>query len=368
MGNKKISEMHPDFAGWHNEIGIGDETALRELRWAGVCAVVVVAKSQLIEALIRLAFKSQQTASAAQVQIIRDAFKTVDASFNMEGNDRELQVMAGASLAVLMAEGGVYGAEAALGISTASLNGARKTDLPMDLSILAESAIDQISEIRRKRPDLTKYTSNSAPKINFNTAVAKITEVQDFTGIAEGLKLAAGEVQNAFSIIARQQENTMDAIDTFVRVQDEELQMLSWLIGQRSDDLDCVFNEVTAESQGLVFAKELAGHTETLPGPASVKGVLSRAGLNQLEKITISAAIIAAKPEWFQTFMPESEVSPVTTPIHFGIMRQLEIGAGNKWVEGWAAVVDIKKTFVLSPLELGVLFYRERLFLLFCDE
>lgn len=368
MANKKIPAMHPDFPGWHAAIGIGDEAERRGMRWAGICAVVGSVKSPIIEALIRLAFKSQQPAAPSQVQIIRDAFRAADPTFAMEGNDRELQVMAAASLATLMAAGDKYGAEAALGVSTASLNGARKPELPMDLRTLAECAIDQISEIKRKRPDLTVHTPYTAPKINFETASAKVAEEPNANGFAEGFKLAAETMQDAFNNMARRQANAVNAMDVFVRVQDEELQMLSWLIGQRSDDLDCVFDDVPGEAQALVFAKELAGHTGLMPGPASVKGVLSRAGLSGREKIVVSKAINAANPAWLQGFMPEGDVSPVSTPIHFGIKGQLETGGGNAWVSGWAASVGVKNTHDLSPLELGVLFYRERLFLLFCDE
>ena len=157
-------------------------------------------------------------------------------------------------------------------------------------------------------------------------------------------------------------------MNTFVRVQDEELQMLWWLTGQRSEDLDCAFGAVAADAQSLVFAKELADHTEFLPGPASVKGLLSRAGLKERKKIAISTAINAADSAWVRKFVPEGEPSPVSTPIHFGIKRQLETGQGEAWIAGWAAAVGVKATLAVSPLGLGVLFYRERLLLLFGDE
>ncbi len=368
MASNQTPAMHPNFPSWHDAIGLGDEQARRETRWAGVSAMADDADSKVIEALIRLAFKSQQPAAASQVQKIREAFKKTDAAFDMQGNDRELQVLAAASLAVLMDQGGTSGAEAALGVSTAALDKARKPDLPMDLSILAEDAIDQIAETNRKRPSLEIHTSKAVPKVDFEKAATKVREQPDWEGVAEGFNLAAEAVRNAFVVMARRQGDTVHAMDSFVRVQDEELQMLWWLIGQRSEDLNCAFDAVSAGAQALVFAKELADHTEFLPGPASVKGLLSRAGLKGRKKIVISNAIIAADPAWLQTFMPENEPSPVSTPIHFGIKRQLETGPGEAWIAGWAAAIGVTAELAVSPLGLGVLFYRERLLLRFGDE
>ncbi len=94
MANAELLPMHPDFARWHACIGLGDDEARRESRWAGVSAVAQAADSKDIEALIRLAFKSRQSAASTQAQKIRQSFKTADSAFEMHGNDRELQVLA----------------------------------------------------------------------------------------------------------------------------------------------------------------------------------------------------------------------------------------------------------------------------------
>lgn len=368
MATKQIPAMHPDFPSWHHVIGIGDEEALRQKRWAGVSAVADGADSNDIEALIRLAFKSRQPAATPQVQKIREAFKTADTTFDMEGNDRELQVMAAAALVALMDIGSDWGAEAALGINTADLNGARRPDLPMDLRVLAENAIDQIAETKRIRPSLEAALPKAVLKFDFEKAAAKVREQQNFEGVEEGFNLAAETVHQAFVEMGRRQDNAVQALESFIRLQDEELQMLWWLNGQRSEDFDCAFSAVAADAKALVFAKELADHTGSLPGPASVKGLLSRAGLKVRKKIVISTAINAANSEWLQTLVPEGEPSPVSTPIHYGIKRQLEIGPGEAWIAGWASAIDVPDKLAVSPLGLGVLFYRERLLLLFGDE
>jgi GTPase-associated system helical domain len=365
MAIKEPLPMHTDFARWHASIGLGDDELRRQSRWAGVSAVAQAADSKDVEALIRLAFKSRQPAAAAEVLKIREAFNTADATFEMQGNDRELQVLAAASLTALMNAGASTGAEAALAVTTASLVGERKPDLPMDLRVLAESAIDQIAETNRKRPNLSTHTSTDVPKLDFEKSAAHVKTTPNWDGVAQAFAMAADATRVAVGNVVRRQANAVHAMDKFLRVQDEELQMLWWLTGQRSFDLDCTFDTVPVDAQPLVFGKELAGSTEYLPGPASVKALLSRAGLKDRKKIALSATINAADAAWLQTFVPDGEPSPVSTPIHYGIKRQLETGAGDTWIPGWAAAVGVTATFAATPLMLGLLFYRERLLLLF---
>lgn len=360
--------MHPDFPRWYEAIGFGNDQERRAARWAGVNAVAEDGASTNIEALLRLAFKTRQPAASASLDKIREAFKAADAGFDMKDNDREMQVLAGAALSQMMSSGGMAGAEAALGVTTAALAGARKPDLPLDLAVLAEEAIDQIGESNRTRPKLKVHATTDAPKFDFEKAAAKVRETPNWEGVATAFGLAADATRGALAVMARRQVNAVNALDGFIRIQDEELQMLWWLIGQRSEDLDCAFDAVPAEAQALVFAKELADHTEVSPGPSSVKGLLSRAGLKDRRKVAVSAAINAAESDWLQDLVPDAEPSPVSTPIHYGIKRQMETGAGDAWVAGWAAAVGVPVSFALSPLALGQLFYRERLLLIFGDE
>lgn len=368
MANTETKPMSADFPRWFKEISFGNDQTALEPRWAGVNAVADAADSENIETLIRLAFKSRHPHSASQVQKIRESFKALDATFEMQGNDREVQVLAGASLAVMMERGESYGAEAALMITTTALDGTRQPDLPIDLSVLADAAIDRIAEVNRARPDLAVHTVNGAPKIDFKKAAAKFREQPNPDGMDAALDLAAESVSNGLTMMAQQQAKAVSAMESFTKIQDEELQMLWWFIGQRSEELDCAFSSVPAEAQALVFAKELADHTESLPGPASIKGLLSRAGLKERKKITIPIAINAVDPELLKRIISDGEPSLVTTPIHYAITRKLETGENDAWIAGWAAAVGIDARLALPQLTLGVLFYRERLLIRFRDE
>jgi hypothetical protein len=362
---EEVRHMHEDFARWHAAIGIGDDQLRRHARWAGVSTIVEAADTQIVEALVRLAFRTRQTAVPASLQKIRQAFKDADETFEMQGNDREVQVLSGTCLAVLMELQDAVAARAALSVTTAALGGARKADVPMDLLELAENAINRIADANRERPNLASSVSGNAPKCDFQKAAAKIRETPGWESVAEAFSLAAEATNTAMRTIVQRQATTMQAFNRFVLMQDEELQMLWWLTGQRSWDHDCSFEALAADLQPLAFSKELADNTEFLPGPPSIKALLSRAGLKERKKVVIPQVINAADSMWLQRVLGEGDPSPVSTPLHCAIKRQLETGAGDAWIAGWSAVTGIDSTHSISPLALGTLFYRERLLILF---
>lgn len=356
--------MHQDFARWYESVNLGDNTARRQGRWEGVLAVVDNAEQETVEALLRLAYGTRQPPLQSTVQTIRQHFKAADETFEMSGNDRELQVLSGACLAVLMEDPSAGVAEAAaLAVTTAALGTGRKANIPMDLASLGERAIDLLSETNRKRPSLA--ISSAPPKFDFEKSTTKVTEQPDWTGVAQAFALAAESIRTAFGILATRQAQVINATERFIKVQDEELQMLWWLTGQRSEVYDCAFDTVPTDAQPLVFASELADATGFLPGPRSVKAILSRTGLKERKRVSITAAVNAPPPEWLQALVEDIDPSPVSTPLHYAIKRQLEIGSGDAWVAAWASATGINAEHTLPRLTLGELFYRERLLILF---
>ena len=363
MADIDAAPMHEEFARWYGAVSLDDDQACRKARWEGVSAIVGEADRNTVECLLRLAHQSRQGPAADVVEAIRRAFKATDDAFEMSGNDRELQILAGACLAVLMETHTNIGAVAALVATTAGIGGARQPDLPMELAALAEEAIVRHGEANLKRPSFEDHLST--PKLDFKAASSKVKERQHQPAIAEAFQLAANEMSAAIRLIAETRANDVRTVEDFLRAQDEELNMLWWLTNQRSLDYDCAFDEISSEARPLVLASELAGNTEFLPGPPSVKGILSRAGLKDHGDVRISDAVNAADSTWLQGLVDEVDPSFVSTPLHAAIKRQLETGTGDAWIAGWAASTGVNNDYAMSGLALGNLFYRERLLMLF---
>lgn len=356
--------MHKDFPRWYAAVAVGNDTELRDARWASVHALTENADASMVETLVRLAFGTKQAPSSQSLSRIHEFYRKADDTFDTSRAAREVQVLAGACLAVLSEVSGDSAATASLSVVTAGLAGGRSAQLPMDLLTLAEAAIERLADANRARPSLDSLINAEPPKFDFEAAATKAKE-GSWEAVGQAFTLAANSARTATRALATRQANATRAIDRFIQVQDEELQMLWWLIGGRSVDLDCAFDAVPADAQPLVFASELANNTASLPGPRSIRPLLTRAGLKERKKLTIAAALSAAGARWLATVVAESDPSPVTQPIHFAIKRHLEAGGGDTWVPNWAAVVGVDAARQYPALSLGTLFYRERLLTLF---
>lgn len=356
-----IAPLHPSFANWYAEVAVGDAVERRQARWRAVKLLLSKADRSLVEGLVRLAFKTKQSPSADVVQRFTAAFQEMDEAFAWDGHAREIQILAGILLALLMEEGGDEAATCAIAVlTTASLN-ARRADVPPDLVGLAQRASQVMAEAARKRPDLVGMASVDVSKLDFSKPAAKVKETNNWEAVAEAFTLA-GEVTKAYvQRLASRQRDIIWKVSDFIAIQDEELQMLWWLTGRHCTALDCAFESIPSAAQPLMLACELAAMTTVLPGPASVKGLLSRAGLSERKKLRLPEIVNATDDAWLQRTFDDVVPSPVTMPLHFAIKRQMETGKGEAWVAGWAATTGLDAARQASSLAWGELFYQERL-------
>ena len=162
---------------------------------------------------------------------------------------------------------------AALAVTTAALGGARKLNVPMDLCALAESAIDRIAEADRQRPTLEDYSRLRPPKLDFKKAVAKVRETESLDGVAEAFALAAGDVRTAMAAAAERQEKAAKAVNQFVSIQDEELQMLWWLTGRRSWGYNCPFGAVPVAAKTVGIRQRTGGQHGVPTRPTVRRGI-----------------------------------------------------------------------------------------------
>jgi len=220
--------------------------------------------------------------------------------------------------------------------------------LPMDLDALAETSIARIAESQRTRPIRTKLTLKRS-----KDALAQF----DAAGVSSAFDRAAEAINSAFA-----------SSDKFIAIQDEELDMLWWVLNERSDDLGRGFKDLPAKAQPLILAKELAHATAFCPGPRSVKGLLSRCGLKDSKKIIIADAVNECDLDWLTALPMPAPLSPLAHPIHAAVARRIETGDKTTWVASWATTAGLDEKQSLSALSLGNLFYREQLLAIFTEE
>lgn len=361
MAEKRIPQMTDDFLQLCRAINLGQDLEFCKRRWLGVWGSIKGIEQEHVEAMIRVVFRSKQQAEKKILDGIRQNFKVADESFPMSGNDPEIEAMCAAILLCLFSTKDDIAPLTALAVTTASMFGGRKPVVSLDLVGRAEEALSNFSRYKRQRPDLDKLTSAISPKVDFSDAITKVEKQVNPEAVKASLSDIASEVERNLNILQSLVSKAVAKVNQFFAIQDEELQMLWWLIGGRSWSENRRFSEVSPSAQPLVFAKELADFTNICPGPESINGLLSHAGLREVRDMTVPEAINAYDQERLSVLAEGISPSPVTLPIHFGIMRKMETRDNDSWIKGWAATADLEIDRKLTALALGELFYRERI-------
>jgi len=347
-----------EMAKWLAEFDFGGNTELPSLRVEAVEALASSLSVSNIEELVCMAFRTKDKPSSEFMELFRSGLRTNDTEFPAYGNDREMEVLAGMTLYSVMVSSKVdMPAICALSIASASVGGARSHSMPFDLTGYAEASLRQISELNSRRPNLTRLADQHA------AAILAIEAIPDPAPSSALIKAALTATVKAAQSGSTQINKMFSAAGKFMKQQDEELQILWWLLGSRAVEFNCDFSEIPEVSKPLVLAAELAGHIEILPGPISTESLLSRAGSNDGAKIAVSTVLGSTQEDWLNKMVSDVTISPVLQPIHFAIKRQLENGKGMEWVKGWANLVGLAEDLSVSPLNLAKQVYREKLLL-----
>ncbi|MDH0494835.1 GTPase-associated system all-helical protein GASH [Comamonas aquatica] len=353
--------MHADFPKLYSEIST--DGAQRALRWT---AIEAITKSSLkraqIEMLARLVFGTKSPPGGHHDDELEEALVAFHQAFSeadpsIEQGARQDQVLAAG--VVLQCLG--WNSLVALTMTTTACGGARKLVLPVDLVTLAENALSRLGASRRVRPDLSKI-SIPAPEFDFEP---------DFSGVVHNSPITFKTVFDQFTetvgealtdLVDKFNESTKVLVETGKKA-DEELDLLSWVLGQRSLHSNKSFADLPPSERPLVFAHDLASLTKICPGPNSIPGLLSRAGVKATGKMKIVDAVNAVSDDWTLAALKRSKPSPVTSPVHFALLRRQETGAGEGWYAGWSATTGIDVGATMSPIALAEQFYREILWL-----
>lgn len=356
-----ISNLSTDFPVWYRDVSIDADDVLRASRLEGIRLLAKNADRDLIEGLVRLAFGiDRHPPSSATLNRVHESLREMDSTFDPTTSPREVQILASACLVEIFNGSDEIGNIAALSVATASLSKSRKLNLPMDLVELAERALEQRSVDARDRPDLSEFRKALSFKIGDSIATpSEGEEVYDID--ATDLSNLAKEVHSALRSLATRQTRILGSLEKFIKVQDEELQVVWWFLGGRSKDLDCDFAQIPSAAMPLVFGKELADETYILPGLRTIRALMARAGLKGNLKLSLPEMINKAPLEWLKNLIEDWSPSPITQPIHFAISRRLEVADEKSWIDGWAGTSGVDARQEFNALELGQLFYHERL-------
>ncbi len=349
--------MHQDFADWYRVVSIEPREEDLRKRWKTIESLgETTAPADLFE-LVRLfynlPFRGEQFLTK-----FRDAFKANDDVFPMRGNDAELQVLAGASLAHHFSYEEPWGSASALAVLSAGCQGLRDAPVPSIVALAEESLAECSASLRTVGADA------ESPRTNFDAELATLKAVfpqNTVASLAEPLTKILQALIGSVGLLSRLEKQQL--------LRTEESNVLWWLFGERSRDLERPFSKLDPPGACLIGAKELADMTTSLAGPFAAEAFLDkvlRLAHPVLDaEVSIAEAVTACPLEWQRNLIEADGANSLASlcPIHLAVAKCVEAEGKKTWHGPFQTLSGLKATAKLPPLGLALQTYRERLLL-----
>ncbi len=337
--------MHSQFADWYAVSKVQPTPEQLSARWQGLEALRKGIRREDVIQLV-LAACGQKPPATDSWRPLQQHFKDADDTFRF-GAEHEFRVLAAAALAVeLEATPSAAGLIAALALQSAAFQQWRP--LIPDLLSRADQFLAQRAVDIRKAASLSiaDAPTADAPTVPLKKALdAAVSRAAEGTAaVVETLSVAINQLASADARAQKRLTNALEAIEHRYRVAEEELGILWWLFGERSNELGKPFASC-GSAFVLVSASELASLTRMVPGPIAAQHFLSKAlklaGADQ--KISESKAIGATPAMWREkpTFVPTGalRVMPLTARI---MAAREELGAPEVEASKAAIVLSVQ--------------------------
>jgi hypothetical protein len=148
---------------------------------------------------------------------------------------------------------------------------------------------------------------------------------------------------------------------------EEKIEMLSWHIGGWSRLLDKPFGDFEIGTASVLAGIDVADMSRSTTGPIPARALLQRTiytgRKGRPPKISLSDAVNGldgdsiGRLDLGQALRPYADICPVLT----ALARAREVGTGAAWHESFARDSHIDAGVTLSPMDLAMQTYRERL-------
>lgn len=348
--------MQNEFARWYSSLSFSDDASYVAKRWASVIGLIQALDNNGVVSLTQIAFRIKVQMSSPEIATLRSRL----AGDLPAPGDEELTLLAAAALAYDMDEDSDRAALVATAISTTSCAGLRQLTQPVDLIGISENVLRRFAETSRRRPVLEaqKTTRSTLDPSDVAAFVAKAND----GAYGEAVQAIATSTNKVLTALAKRQALFESSVQRYVLVQDEELDILWWLLGNYCCDLAQNFLEVPLEQRPLAIARDLARLTTVLPGPSAIVSLLTRAGVTAAPRCTIESAVQSMPVKWLTEVLEEfriGESSRYTTPILFALSRRQELEGNDGWTQGWSTLTGLDPAAELSALQLAEAAYRE---------
>lgn len=354
--------MHQKFADWYRPCTTGTELNLTEgllrSRWTAIEKV----RSEITALdLVKIALGRPVNAETAAT--FRQAFKEADVTFQMDGNDFELSILAGSVLSNLFdseeCDSGALGLLCAVGLGVQRPSWVevfiQNAEVYLDKRLHTVRSHSEISPVRVDQKALKAQLDAFAAKIPENQvmpsfdAVKNIIDLlmQNMTKLATATAKCLAELQRQ-SILRK-----------------EETDVLSWMIGAVSRDGGVLFQSLNTAEASLIAGKELADLVRSpgiCAGDSILQGIIPAPATKAAEKaVSLFNAVNGTDRNWRSSVLALQGVGDVVDlcPVLGAIRCSLDTDEVKGWKGAFTKAYGIDPSKQLSFRSLASQMYRE---------
>lgn len=363
--------MYKHFPDWYREVHIEPTQELLKLRTKGIKKVISSINLQHALELVRLLF-SLSLHEKDFCEIFCEKFRSVDSTFPLRDNEQELTILAGTTIAEIVATQNKFANLVALATVCASFLPHRSE--PYIEDILSETKEYLLTKSAGLRGDIKQFSSN-LPDLKINDTINKLET--DFKAtpnlppgqLREPLINCLLKINDAVVQLTKASNEANNNMDKAFALLSEETNILWWVFGEFSHDLDKRIVDVPFPAACLVAGKELADLVKTIPGPLAANAFIDkmiRHGRSEVpEKISLKDAINQSSREWRKDWMKNSlvDLTKSLCPIHYAVKTSLSTDGEINWGSAYKKEVGIAFSHKTNPLNFALQVYHESLLL-----
>ena len=351
--------MNKHFAEWYRTVNIEPYDEQLKHRWKGIEDYIKLdfPTSDIFE-LVKLFFNIPTHNEDFHTRFV-NCFTNIDSAFKRNYN-LEISVLAGVTLITIIEK--VESMNILAIFSTLSIAFNKREAVVPDIY---EKILDEYNHLSALiRENLLKYKKEDSCTPSCKNLCDHLKE-NGATWDSNTGTLFNNYITSLNNYVIKAEEKN-EYVTKSISIYSEESQILWWLIGEWSQDLDKPFKELSSTEAALIIGKELADLVNTLPGPYSSEAVLNKM-LGSCKKgarkdLIFADAIEQTSIEWRRTVVEKypSENLKEITPVLTAITKSLEVDNEKEWLPSFKGATKLEADKIkLSSRELAFQMYVE---------
>ena len=327
--SEEMKEVHPLFADWMRPSMLGVDRDMLSLRWGTICKIISKGLD-LDKASELISYVYGKEYSEENLCWFQEFFKSDDIAFSMleEKNSVELICLASTVLCLLLEEKNEHAADIGNRILTTSFEAARENKGGIPLESKSKEAVQKFAIDGRARPTISSLTVLDTKKAT-DEAIEALNE-NNWAVFADGLKAVVSATNKNFNHIVKSANNSFNSLDKYIKTQDEELDVLWWMLNGYSKRLNCKMDSIEGSCRASIIGIEIADLIVLDTELPCLEALLQKAGMQDDDADTISSRVIALQDKVTSLLSKSDYINPFLTPCHAALSYL------NKYsIDGW---------------------------------